>query len=83
MLISAFAMFFVSCENSNKKQYEVIPDGASVLVKANLGNVVNESEILEVSMVRTALDFLVNTMPKESRDMFREIIRILPNRVSM
>lgn len=74
MLISAFAMFFVSCENSNKKQYEVIPDGASVLVKANLGNVVNESEILEVSMVRTALDFLVNTMPKESRDMFREII---------
>ena len=74
MLISAFAMFFVSCENSNKKQYEVIPDGASVLVKANLGNVINESEIMEVSMVRTALDFLVNTMPKESRDMFREII---------
>lgn len=74
ILLAVFTLFFVSCENSSKKQYEVIPDDAAVLVKANFGNVINESEILEVPMVRTALDFMVNSMPKESRDMFREII---------
>ena len=72
-LLAVVSFLFVSCDNAVKKQYAVIPDDSPMLAKVNLGNLINESEILEVSMVRTALDFMVNTMPRDLRRTFSEI----------
>lgn len=73
LLIAAAVVFFVMF-GTKSKHYSAIPDGSVYLAKVNFGNLLNKSEILEQSVVSTALDMVVNSMPRDTRSLMREIV---------
>lgn len=73
LLIICAVLFFLPWSGSSK-HYSAIPDGSVYLVKVNAGNLLKDSEILEQPIVETALDMVVKSMPRSSRELMREIV---------
>ena len=74
LLVIAAAVVCFFLFGIKSKHYSAIPDGSVYLAKVNFGNLLNKSEILEQPVVGTALDMVVKSMPRDTRELMREIV---------
>ena len=69
----AVIVMFASC-GGGSKYTTAIPDNSMLLAKINVGNVVNESQILEQPILKMAIDFAKAGMPQEAQALLSEIL---------
>ena len=74
VLIAALSVMFVSCGGSDDKYVSAVPANSAVLAKVNLGNMINESEILEQPLVKMGLGLAQSALPQEAKDILNEIL---------
>lgn len=72
LLITGAVIFFVLFAGKSE-HYSAIPDSSVYLVKVNTGNLLKKSEILQQPVVETATDMVVKSMPRDARELMREI----------
>lgn len=75
MLLSAVSLVFVSCFGGKKTPADAIPADAIFMAKMDVGNILDDSELLKTPEIKDALNAIINaTMPRDSREMFRGIV---------
>lgn len=74
VLIAALSVMFVSCGGGDDKYVSAVPANSAVLAKVNLGNMINESEILEQPFVKMGLGLAQSALPQEAKDILNEIL---------
>lgn len=75
MLLSAVSLVFVSCFGGKKTPADAIPTDAIFMAKMDVGNILDDSELLKTPEIKDALNAIINvTMPRDSREMFRGIV---------
>ena len=65
---------FVSCGGGDDKYVSAVPANSAFLTKVNLGNIINESEILEQPLVKMGLGFAESALPQEAKDILNGIV---------
>lgn len=74
VLVAALSVMFVSCGGGDDKYVSAVPANSAFLAKVNLGNIINESEILEQPLVKMGLGFAESALPQEAKDILNGIV---------